>query len=114
MKKLSYVNKRGRTVEVTVTRHAMRQLLERWFALHGEELKDPDGWILENFSRSNLVKNLTRIEQERIKKYKGNTMFFRTHGFTFVVSDAKIVTIEISNRDNRALNKLTKEERDEL
>ena len=57
------------------------------------------------FKTANKVINLNRKEKNRLKRHGQDTMFFRTNGFTFVVQNAQVVTVEISDKNKRHLNK---------
>lgn len=106
-----YVNKKGKIVNLTISPHAQKRFLERWPKVFPDKPVSKENVISvisEKFSHANKVQNLTTKEQKRIKSY-GNgkdTIFFRTNGFTFVVENACIVTIEISDKNQRVLNKV--------
>lgn len=105
---LSYVNKRGKRVPLTITNHARRRMLERWPRIYPTEPIAPqtvDAKIIELFTRAQRVTNLTYKELVRCKRHGKDTLLFRNNGFTFVVQDAAILTVEISVRDKRYLNK---------
>jgi len=61
--------------------------------------------IVKWFSSANRVYNLSRKDKERIKRYGPGALYFRTNMFTFVIKDGMIITIEISDRGIRNLNK---------
>ena len=106
---LSYRNKKDKEVQLTITRHAQRQFYERWEKIFPDKPLDPqkvDDKIIEWFSHSQKVTTVSKHVKSRRKKYGQGTLYFRTNGFTFVVSDAKIVTIEISDKYMRHLNKI--------
>ena len=106
MSELYYTSKKGKRIEVSVTRHALHRLAERYQRLYNMEI--PGGaeqWLNDNFKHADRVKNLTRRDKERLEKYGQDNMFFRFHDFTFVVQNCVIVTIEISARDKRRLNR---------
>jgi len=50
------------------------------------------------------IKNLNIKERTRYKKH-GPTLYFRDNDFTFVVHNGVLVTVEISRKDHRRLNK---------
>ena len=105
----SYYSKKGKEVKLSISKHAVIQFFQRWKIafpdqpLSFDEVIDK---IIQWFSSTNQIQNLSRKEQIRIKHY-GNgkdTLFFRTNDFTFVVQNACIVTIELSNKNKRQFN----------
>jgi hypothetical protein len=106
-KKAFYMNKRGKRVNVGYTTHAKDRFKERWNLAFPSSKIAPskvEETIIHWFNNSSLVKNFCKKEKQRIKKYK-NTLFFRCNCFTFVVQNATIITIELSDRGCRHLNK---------
>jgi len=105
---LSYVNKKGKIIPITVKRHAYAQFFERYkLVLPKKDLQNAQvpAEFERLFSISKKVINLNRKEKTRLKRYGDDTMFFRTNFFTFVVQNRCVVTVEISNQDKRYLNK---------
>lgn len=103
--KPSYLDDFGNRIEVTISNHALKRIIERWSLLH-HRAKLPDdlyGFIALRFSNAKKVENLSMQEKQRIQRY-GETLFFRHTNFTFVVQDSVIVTIEISDKGKRELN----------
>lgn len=100
-----YVNKKGNIVPVEITKHAIYKFSKRWEKLKGEKPKDVLDLIPNLFRSSKRVENLTKKERGRLKKHGRDTMFFRTSGFTFVVQNQHVVTIEISDKGLRHLNR---------
>lgn len=70
-------------------------------------MTDPPETLQKEFSkaRNSRVTNLNKYEKQRKKRHKQGTLFFRNSNFTFVVEDCKIVTVEISIKSKRDLNK---------
>jgi len=105
---LTYINKKNKEVELQITRHAYAQFAQRFPLIFEHEVENKN--VLEvfeyMFKAAQRVKNLNWREKMRIKKYGQDTMFFRTSGLTFVVKNATIVTVEISDKDKRYLNKV--------
>lgn len=102
--KLTYHNKWGQLINVTISRHARERFLMRWPRMFPEKplAEDTvDDVIASWFSRTSLLK---KISPHLKRKYGTNTLYFRTTAFTFVVKDTVIVTILISDRDKRYLN----------
>jgi len=106
---LTYVNKRGKEVNLQATRHAYAKFVER------SSIAFPNDNLLANdvadkferiFSTTSKVKNLNRKEKTRLKRHGDDTMFFRTNVFTFVVQNAQIVTVELSDKNTRHLNRI--------
>lgn len=102
-----YTNKRGKKVKVSISRHAFAQFVKRYKIVFPDSIlsnNETISIIAKMFSSTNLVKNLSRKERTRLKRHGDNTMFFRTSIFTFVVENAKIVTIELSDKNKRCYN----------
>jgi hypothetical protein len=68
-------------------------------------LPDIDSEIIALFNKADRVQKFSRKEQTRLRRYGNDTLFFRNNSFTFVVKDAKIITIELSTRDLRRFNR---------
>jgi len=104
---LSYINKKGKVVKLLLTPHAIQRFTERWEKLFPDK-KLADNEVFQTidkwFSNANRIKKLNKHQKERLKKYGKDTLFFKTHGFTFVVQGGSIVTIEISDQNCRDLN----------
>lgn len=106
MEKPSYTNKKGKRVELEVSHHALLRLKERWHKLHNlPEPEDLYAFVVERFSHAVRIVNYSRAERTRLKRYGKDTLYFRHNDFTFIVQDSVIVTIEISNKGQRHLNK---------
>ena len=105
---LGYTKRNGKTVNVTAVPHAISRFSERYMLLTGKKLSTGEllGAFCSLFNSSSLVTNLGKHERTRLKRYSsmGKTLFFRNSGFTFVVADAKIWTVEISDKNKRHLN----------
>jgi hypothetical protein len=105
---LSYENKKGKIIPVTVKRHAYAQFFERYrLVLPKKNLQNAEvpAEFARLFSRSKKVTKLSRKEKTRLKRYGDDTMFFRTDFFTFIVQNKCVVTVEISDTDKRYMNK---------
>jgi len=105
---LTYSNKKGKQVELTVTRHAYIKFIERYPRAFPDDplQKESLPGIFERiFSTTTKVKNLNRCERKRLQKHGQDSMFFRTNAFTFVVQNAKVITVELSDNGKRHLNK---------
>jgi hypothetical protein len=100
-----YINKKGNRVNLTVTRHAILQFCDRYQRLFNEKITclQAQKYIEYCFPLNGIVKNFTKKELKRIKKY-GRTFYFRDNNFTYVVHDVFIMTVEISKKGFRHLN----------
>ena len=107
---LSYTNKKGKKVELTITRHAYVQFKERCSLVFGHTIDDREvaASFEKIFATNDRVVKLNRQEQWRQKKHGGEALYFRTNGLTFIVQNANIVTVEISDKGKRHLNKCKK------
>jgi len=106
---LTYINKRGKEVTLQVTRHAYKKFIERYSIIFPKDVlsvNNISNTFKRVFSSTSKVKNLNQKEKIRLKRHGEDTMFFRTSGFTFVIANAKIVTVEISDKNKRYLNKI--------
>jgi len=106
---VTYTNKKGKEVKLVVTRHAYSQFVERYPKAFPdrEELQrgDIETIFSSMFAKAHQVKNLSKWEKTRMKRHGKDSMFFRTNGLTFVVQNAIIRTVEISDKNKRHLNK---------
>lgn len=102
----SYQGKKG-TVQVAITNHCRFRFRERFARAFPKRplLADIDAEIALWFNRAIRVTNLGAYEKKRMDRHGKDTLYFRTNGFTFVVQDAVIVTVELSDRDTRHMNK---------
>ena len=103
---LQYVNNRGKTVTLRLTAHAHKQFEQRWYNVFpNSTLTDTNSEIAQWFSRATRLTSLSSKLQKRKEKHGKDTLYFRSGEFTFVVQDAAIITIEISAKSLRHLNK---------
>lgn len=110
---VSYKNKKCKEVSCLVTLHAQEQFLKRFNKIKvqppGQDISSSGelfrAVFTQTWHKAVRVKNLTNSEIRRINKYDGETLFFRTSGFTFVVCNATVVSVEISDKGKRHLNK---------
>ena len=104
---INYINSKGKAVGVTITRHAVFAMQERYKRYYGIEIsaKQAEEQITKRFPGCNRLKNLTAYEKKRDKKYNGDTLYFRELEFTFIVQDALLKSVEISAKGKRGLNK---------
>lgn len=107
---ISYNNGKG-IVEVTICRHAVFQMQDRYQLLFDQKITatQAEQQIVKRFPGCNRLKNFKQVEKSRIKRHPGATLFFRDLDFTFVVQDAKLRSVEISRVGMRHLNKAGKD-----
>lgn len=105
--KLTYINKYGQHIKLTISEHARQRFVQRWPRIFPDKpiSKDNvDDKIVKWFSCASRVIKLSYQERKRLIKYGKDVLFFRANAFTFVVQNATIVTIEISDKGQRYLN----------
>lgn len=102
----SYVNKKQKTIYVHVTTHAVARFTERYRLIRGAPVANPKETLIEYFNASTRRTPQTEKERQRLKRYGTDTLFFKFQDFTFVVHDGCIVTVEITAKGKRGLNKL--------
>lgn len=103
-----YINRQNKPIKLTITSHARRRFILRWsiiFPNNPLTYNNVDKEILNYFSRAERVVKLSYKDRKRLARHGKDTLFFRTSNFTFVVQNATIVTVEISDRNKRHLNK---------
>lgn len=101
-----YQGKKG-PVQVGITRHCRDRFQERWArAFPRSPLPaDTNAEIARRFNRATRITNLGAYEKKRMDRHGKDTLYFRADGFTFIVQDAAIVTVELSDKGMRHLNK---------
>lgn len=105
---LVYTNNKGKQILVGITHHARKRFLERWERVYPKvSLSEStvDLTIADFFSRAKRLENLGRKLRTRINRHGKDTLYFQHDQFTFIVQDASLVTVEISNSAKRHLNK---------
>lgn len=104
----TYVNSKGKSVTLDITRHARERMMLRSELLmpHLGAPIDVDWAIAELLRNSGRVTKLSIEERKRLGRYGGDTMFFCTSKFRLVVRNGAVITIEISVENKRALNHL--------
>jgi hypothetical protein len=102
---ISYLNNKGRRVELVVKRHAVFAFRDRFERLYGVPIscEKAEQHIEARFPEADRVKNISNKEHKRIKRH-GHSLFFRDEDFTYVVTNGVLITIEISRRGHRGLN----------
>lgn len=101
-----YLNKKGKQVRVEIRCHAVTQYRKRAKALYGIDMTNQQAAdaIRKRFpGMDRKLGNFNRHEKKRLKKYE-QTIFFKDEEFTFVVQDAKLLTVEIGRKGERGLN----------
>lgn len=103
----SYINKKGKLIELSISFHAKCRFASRWRKVFvGETLpNDIEAEICRIFKTASRVINFSKRDKMRLKRYGSDTIFFRSNDFTFVVQDSTILTIEVSKEGMRYLNK---------
>lgn len=101
-----YIGKKG-PVQVAITRHCRDRFQERWARAFPNSPLPPDinGEIARRFNRATRITNLGAYEKKRMDRHGKDTLYFRADSFTFIVQDASILTVELSDRGMRHLNK---------
>jgi hypothetical protein len=88
--------------------HAYQRFAERWEKLRGKKLKHNQISLefAKCFARAKRYIDNSRKFNMRLKRYKflGVTLFLKAEGFTFIVSNGIIWTVEISDKNKRYLN----------
>lgn len=106
---LSYTNNKGKRIVVGITHHARQRFVERWKRVYPDALLASDRSIVDQtiadcFSQAKRVETFGRKIRTRLKRHGKDTLYFRTSHFTFVVQDAALLTVEISDPGKRHLN----------
>lgn len=103
----SYVNRKGQQVRLVITHHARQRFRERWtVAFPGKPLRGAvDGHVAEWFGKAQRAEPLSRRDHTRLRRHGDDTLFFRAPPFTFVVQSGAILTVELSDRGLRPLNR---------
>ncbi len=108
MEKPYYINRKNNCIQLQITYHALKRFCERWVCLYNTPVpENACEFITQKFLKSSRVININKFERKRLKRYGKDTIFFRNSDFTFVVYNKAIVTIEISRKEKRQLNKLS-------
>jgi hypothetical protein len=104
----SYVNRRGKRVTLLISKHAFSRFRERWANLFPNQLLsigDTERVMVEWFQQASRLEQPSGKLRVRLKRHGKDTLYFKTQCFTFVVQDATIVTVEISDKNRRDLNR---------
>ena len=106
---LTYTNKKGKIVEVKPSFHAYNRFKQRYPKIIGGDISDKmlNSTFEDIFNQSHKVTKLNHKEIARLKKYGKDGLFFRYHDITFVVRNSIVITVEISGKGKRHLNKET-------
>lgn len=101
-----YRGKKG-PVPVAITHHCRARFRERWArAFPNKPLGSViDAEITQRFNRATRITQLGSYEKKRMARHGKDTLYFRADGFTFIVQDSAIVTVELSDRGMRHLNR---------
>lgn len=103
---LSYVNARGKLVNVSVSKHAMKRFIERYWRVYPAVTLGADaGLVLANlFNAAKRFPGMARKYQSRKERHGQDTLFFMSQPFVFVVQAATLVTVELGTSDTREMN----------
>ena len=103
---MTYVNKRGDTVRVTVSNHARDRFRQRWqSAFPGRSLPaDTDAAIADWFCGARRLE-LKGKYRERSERHGGDSLYFYFPPFVFVVQSCVLRTVELGSRNTRQLNR---------
>lgn len=107
---ITYTNKKGKKVVLEVTTHALNRIARRTLVMQDKHLMalPPMEQIRKLMTHATRVTSLNGKEKRRVKRYGKDTMYFRHGNYTVVVQNAAILTVEISSKGNRGLNKVRK------
>ena len=107
MNGLFYNNKKEKQINLTVRRHALSRFVERYQIVYGKKLNPQEiiSVFIKTFQQTDRVQKLKRGDKRRLKRYGEDNLFFRGTNFTFIVQNAEIITVEISRKDKRHMNK---------
>ena len=106
---LQYVNKKGNTVKVAVTRHALVRFSERWNRAFPKKAITTIGETQVNLM--NVFGEAKRFEpkgghyERRMKRHGKDTVYFRTDTFVFVIQASTLITVELHGKEMRPMNK---------
>ncbi|HBJ34348.1 MAG TPA: hypothetical protein DDZ51_06210 [Planctomycetaceae bacterium] len=106
--RLHYTNSKGKQVCIGITQHARKRFIERWGRIYPDTELDPatvDSKIAEFFAQTIRQKTYDRKHKTRLKRHGKDTLYFKHSHLTFIVQDAALLTVEISDRSKRYLNK---------
>lgn len=104
----SYVNRRGKKVSLLISKHAFSRFRERWGNLFPDKplpIHETERVMMDWFQQASRLEQPSGKLRVRLKRHGKDTLYFKTQHFTFVVQDATIVTVEISDKNRRHLNR---------
>jgi hypothetical protein len=108
MKELYYISKKNKKVNIEITTHAKIRFFERYnrlFPHKNLKFENVEKYIIK-FWKNATIKPIetSSFLLNRSKKYKGDSLYFKSSYFTFVIENGTIVTIEVSSKNMRHLN----------
>ena len=109
MIEIQYINKKGYAVKVEISLHARTRFIERYNKIFPEAQlsgKKLDDALLKWWGHAEPKVNRSRKMETRRKRYGKDTLFFVSSYFTFVVQSNMLITVELSSRGTRHLNKI--------
>jgi hypothetical protein len=104
-----YQSKKGRKIELEITKHARYRFRHRWSLLSGHwSYENIDETITAFFNESKRITNFNNRPElkKRLKRNGNDSLYFIDRYFTYIVQNKTIVTIEISG-GSRNLNKVS-------
>ncbi len=103
---LTYVNRKGETVQIEISGHARSRFRERWqSAFPAQPLPEDFEVELQTwFAKARRIEPTSRKYQTRLRRYGKDTLYFYAHPFMFVIQSAMLRTVELASRDTRPLN----------
>jgi len=109
MEDLYYINSKDKKVDVKLSNHAKCRFKERYNRVHITDPLQTEEEFEEIIRKLWFVAvpkiNKSKKLLERSDKHGKDTLYFVSNYFTFVVQNSTIVTIELSSRDTKHLNK---------
>jgi serine/threonine protein phosphatase PrpC len=99
-----YTNRKGRVIEVTVSEHALRRYMQRREMRYEVAITQAEALLFIEHAFNRAERTLTSSYRNRCRKYKGESLYFKSDGFVFVVENGTIVTVEIASKKQRHLN----------
>ena len=105
---MHYTNRRGKQVQIAITEHAKRRFHQRWRRMYPDKplaIEDVAAEIEKWFGHCQRVEKLSYREKVRQDRHGGDTIYFRTNAFTFIVQNGALLTVEVSDSELRHLNK---------
>ncbi len=108
MNTLSYINKKGKEIQIEISLHAKQRFIKRYNRIFiNNPIMDIDSFnknIKKIWETAKLKNRKNRKELERLEKHGLDTLYFVSNYFTFVVQNATLITVELGSKDTKHLN----------